>query len=302
MPNARKLVVRLKGGLGNQMFQYAAALGLAARHGLDLVVDTQSGFVRDRLYRRQFSLQSFHLPARRANALEQAPFLLESIVDKYVSQRGTFTQRRPWGLHCDERVYRYYPELMSERYDRSLWLDGYWQCEKYFKAIESQVEKAFPISPPADDRFTTLAEGIHQQNAVAIGIRLYEEAPSGAHYTVPFAFYEQMAQRLAKDVERPVFYLFCTVRQPIHEQLALPGVVHYVTHDDGYTGELRTLWLLTQFRYHIMSNSSFYWWGAWLAEKRRPGVQVFASDNFPNPDTIPERWTKQVSRREPSPT
>lgn len=305
MPNVlgvNKLVVRLKGGLGNQMFQYAAALGLADRHGLELVVDTRSGFARDRVYRRRFSLEDFHLPARRASVLEEAPFLFESIVDAYINRRRTFAQRRPWGLHCDERVYQYYPELLSNRFEQNLWLDGYWQCEQYFKDIELRVEKAFPIPTPEDERFTALAQGIHEQNAVAVGIRLYEEAPTGAHDRVPFGFYEQFAQQLAKGVEHPVFYLFCTVRQPIHERLALPGVVHYVTHDDGYTGELKRLWLLTQFRYHIMSNSSFYWWGAWLAEKQWPGVQVFASDNFPNPDTIPKRWTKQVWRRELSPT
>lgn len=275
------------------MFQYAAALGVAARHGLDVVVDTRSGFERDRMYRRKFSLQGFHLAARRASVLEQAPFLLETIIDRYARRRA-FAQFRPWGVHCDERIFRYYPELMSEQHKRSLWLDGYWQCEKYFKDIELLVERAFPIDTPADDKFTALAAKIHEENAIAIGIRLYEEAPPGAHYTVPFAFYEQMAKRVAKDIEHPVFYLFCTVRQPIHERLSLPGVVRYVTHDDGYIGELRRLWLLTQFRYHIMSNSSFYWWGAWLAEKRQRGAQIFASDSFPNPDTIPERWTKQA--------
>lgn len=277
------------------MFQYAAALGVAHRHGLELVVDTRSGFLRDRVYRRHYSLQDFQLSARHTNSLEQVPFVLETLIDRYVSKPPSLVQRRPWGVHCDERVYRYYPELMSDRYDQSLWLDGYWQCEKYFKDIEYRIEKEFLIRTPEDDRFTALARGIDQQNAVAVGIRLYEEAPPGAHDTVPFAFYEQMAENLAKHVERPVFYLFCTVRQPIFERLALPGVVHYVTHDDGYTGELRRLWLLTHFKYHIMSNSSFYWWGAWLAEKRLPGVQVVASDNFPNPDTIPERWSEQVS-------
>jgi hypothetical protein len=132
---------------------------------------------------------------------------------------------------------------------------------------------------------------------VAVGIRLYEEAPPGAHHTVSFAYYEQMAEEIAQRVDRPVFFLFCTVREPIEGRLSLPGEVRYVTHDDGYVGELSRLWLLTQFRYHIMSNSSFYWWGAWLAEKRQSGVRVFASNSFPNPDTIPARWTKDESRR-----
>jgi hypothetical protein len=287
---AHKLVVRLKGGLGNQMFQYAAAFGLAARCGLKLTTDTYTGFVRDRVYCRKFSLQNFHLHIRPASVLEQAPFLFERAIDKYVGSRDVLVRSRPWGLHVEERVFRYYPEIIPRPCGRNVWLDGYWQTERYFEEMGESIAEAFQVPFPEDDRFMTLAEKIDRQNAIAVGIRLYEEAPPGAHDAAPLSFYERVARDLAKDIEQPVFYLFCTVRKPIHEKLNLPGEIRYITHDDGYQGDLNRLWLLTQFRYFIISNSSFYWWAAWLAEKKRSGVKIVVCDLFPNPDTIPNRW------------
>ncbi|MEJ7759399.1 MAG: alpha-1,2-fucosyltransferase [Gemmatimonadaceae bacterium] len=290
MRKPRKIVVRLKGGLGNQMFQYAAAFAVAARNGMELVVDTRTGFARDRLYRRSFSLDKFNVSDRHASFYEQMPFWLEAIADRFIPRARDFSGNRPWGLHIVEKQFQIYPELISRRYDRSIWLDGGWQTEKYFEEMGEPVADRFRIPEPREEKFVALVSEIRQRNAIAIGIRLYEEAPPGAHDAAPFSFYEQAARRVANDVENPVFYLFCTMREPIDGKLDLPGDIRYVTHDDGYTGELNRLWLLTRFRCHVISNSSFYWWGAWLAEKTLPEVRVWAADLFPNPETIPERW------------
>lgn len=294
LPVAPKLVLKLKGGLGNQMFQYAAALGIASRRGLDLVLDTRSGFARDRVYKRHFSLGHFGLRARRASSVEEAAFLFEDAIRSTVGSRGDTTLPRPWGAYRREDTYRYHSDLTRDPDRRSLWLDGYWQCESYFSHVARQVLGAFELSTPTDARFSVTADEVRRENAVAVGVRLYEEAPAGSHDRVPFEYYERVAAQLSRDIKNPVFYVFCTVRDPIRGRLALPGPIRYVTHDDGYIGEAARLWLLTQFRYHILSNSSFYWWGAWLAEMQREDAVVIASDNFPNPDTIPDRWLRQA--------
>ena len=60
------IATRLMGGLGNQMFQYAAGRALAAAHSAELVLDTKTGFVRDRLFRRSYALDPFPIRAREA--------------------------------------------------------------------------------------------------------------------------------------------------------------------------------------------------------------------------------------------
>lgn len=285
-----KLIVRLKGGLGNQMFQYATACAMAERNQMELVIDTFSGFARDKTYQRSFSLSSFNLSARPAKILEQYPFWFEQFIYRHDSKYERVIKKRPWGLFIKDSSTKFHSALLDERFDYNLWVEGYWQCEKYFKDCLEAIAKAYRLNPPDDDKFIALGQAAQQQNAIAICIRLYEEAPPGAHDTTPLSFYEQAACKLAKNINFPVFYLFCTVRNPIDGKLNLPGEIHYVTHDDGYTGELNRLWLLSQFRNHIISNSSFYWWGAWLAEQKWPGVEIYACDLFTNRDSIPDRW------------
>jgi len=285
-----KLIVKLKGGLGNQMFQYATARAMAERSKMELVIDTYSGFVRDKTYRRSFSLGSFNLSARRAKILEQYPFWFEQFIEKYAVKHKTVVKKRPWGLFVKDSTTEFHSVLLDERFDYDLWLDGSWQCERYFKDYSEVIAKAYRLSPPNDEKFISLGQTAQQHNAIAVGIRLYEEAPPGAHDIAPLFFYEQAAHQLAKNIDSPVFFLFCTVRNPIDGKLNLPGEIHYITHDEGYTGDLNRLWLLSQFRNHIISNSSFYWWGAWLAQQKHQEVKVCACELFLNRDSVPEPW------------
>jgi hypothetical protein len=90
------------------------------------------------------------------------------------------------------------------------------------------------------------------------------------------------------------FFVFCTHRSPLLTELNLPENAVFVTHDDGYEGTLERLWLLTQCRHHIFTNSSYYWWGAWLSSVVRgsEGQCVLAADNFINPDGLCPEWER----------
>ena len=288
----KKLVVRLKGGLGNQMFQYASAYAVAKKNNKELIIDTYTGFFRDLVFCRKYALDLFQIKERVEKYKERLPFLLELFINRYLDKEPNLISNRPWGFHLQERYTRYYPEVANLLCDKNIWFDGYWQTEKYFEDQAEDINKIFDIQPPLEEKFLRLVKEIKSQNAILIGIRLYEEAPPGGNDSAPLSFYEKAAEHLAKGLENPVFYLFCTVREPIYQKLNLPGEIRYITHDDGYVGDLNRLWLLTNFKYQIISNSTFFWWGAWLAEKKIPNVKILACDNFHNPDSIPERWTR----------
>ena len=115
--------------------------------------------------------------------------------------------------------------------------------------------------------------------------------PSGYIYVL-LSFYQNAANQLSAKDKDPTFFVFCTTLDAVKDKLELPGPVHYLTHDNGYVGALHTLWLISQCKHHIISNSSFYWWGAWLAERRHSESIVIACDLFTNKDTVPQRWTR----------
>jgi hypothetical protein len=296
MMNNRKLVVRLKGGLGNQMFQYAAGRGLALRNGMKLMLDTQSGFVRDRVYRRTFSLDGFPIHAETVGALGQLPFWFEQGKRRYGLASSHAIENRPWGIFLYESENRFLHEIAEVPLPRNTWMEGYWQSEEYFAGYADLIAGEFALPEPAEPNFMAMGETIMSCNAVAVGVRLFEEVPgqdkSGVGGVTPLLFYEEAANLVARHVSNPTFFVFSTQGAPVWKKMNLPGPTYYITHDDGFRGALPRLWLISRCRHHILSNSCFYYWGAWLSERENPGNVIIACDLFPNKDTIPPRWMR----------
>ena len=288
------VIVQLMGGLGNQMFQYAAGRALAIRNNAELYVDGTSGFARDKVYKRTFELGLMPIVAKRAGLGQQLPYWLEKIRERIAATSPGIVQKRVWGTLIREESLIFEPRLATFTAFDNAWMNGYWQSESYFSDYCNLINRELSPPVPQDAKFLALAEQIDSCNSVAVGIRLFEEVPgatkSGVGGVTPVEFYTQAAHTLAQTVKNPVFFVFCTTQSPILEKLKLPGPVHYITHENGYMGALSRLWLISHCRHHIISNSSLYWWGAWLAERKNPAAQIFASSLFVNRDSVPSRW------------
>jgi hypothetical protein len=292
----RDIIVRLKGGLGNQMFQYAAGLALAIRNDAELLIDVTSGFARDRVFQRTFSLNTFPLQAREAGISGQLPFWFEQIGQRYKFVGSPLLRCRPWGTFIGENELRFLHEVVQFRCDKNVWMEGYWQSENYFADCHDAVFKDFTITVSENSNFLRMARMIETCNSVSVGVRLFEELPgidkSGVGGLVPFSFYESAANRLVDEIGDSTFFVFSTTSANVLDKLNLPGEIFYITPDNGFDGVVNSLWLISRCSHHILSNSSFYWWGAWLGERGNPGTKVIACDLFPNQDTIPSRWAK----------
>ena len=167
-------------------------------------------------------------------------------------------------------------------------MEGYWQSERYFSDYADLIENEISPPIPQDERFTAMAKRMDGSNSVAVGVRLFEEVPK-TKQTAIYAFYTEAAVRLAEKVKDPVFFVFCT-KESIRGKLTLPGEVHYLTRENGYVDEMNVMWLISKCAHHIISNSSFYWWGTWLAERKHRNSVSIACDTFENADCIPPRW------------
>jgi Glycosyl transferase family 11 len=292
----QQVIVRLKGGLGNQMFQYAAGRALAIRTGMQLTLDITSGFIRDRVYQRTFALGVFPIQMEKASFLAQLPFWFEQEWPKYRTGNLSPIRNRPWGTFLYDPAVRYLDDIARYRPNSHVWMDGHWQNEAYFADCRDVIERELALPRPTEPQFLSMAEVIDSCNSVAVGVRLFEELPgpdkSGVGGLVPFSFYEDAAGQLVSRVKDPTFFVFCTTSAAVEHKLRLPGRIYYITHENGFEGAIQGLWLISRCNHHILSNSSFYWWGAWLAERQRPGNLVIACDLFPNRDTIPTRWER----------
>lgn len=298
----RKIVVQLAGGLGNQMFQYAAARALSARLKSELVLDTWSGFAHDKIYRRSYELGVFPIIAREATAWERAPFWFDRSLKRLSITVGARCQHSLVGSkrhRLEEDQLCFLSSLVEGELPLPLWMTGYWQSPRYFDSVANLI--ASELSPPEPKSPVLLQLGAEMRDgpSVAVGIRLYEESPDpkaqSNNRTVkgPADVNVALAE-MAAAVPGARHYVFCTHRADFLNALALPAETKFVTAADGYKNAIDTLWLLSQCHHHISTNSSFYWWGAWLSEKSARGRQpmIFAADNFSNVDTVPANWRR----------
>ncbi len=295
----KTVYIYLNGGLGNQMFQYATARALAMRTGAELVVDTWSGFVRDYQYHRSYELNYLPIQARVATALERVPIWLFRAENKLRGQAPNLVQQRLYGSFLVETELRFIEEIIHYRHAASTWLVGYWQSPLYFQDYAEILCAELMPPQPTQQRFLDIGQLLRETESVALGIRLYEEsanpsahAKDGLIKTVT-EVNAAIARLLALQPNAKLF-LFCTHRLPILAELNLPDSTVFLTHDDGYEGAIERLWLLAQCKHHIFTNSSYYWWGAWLSKNvysaNYKSQHIFAADNFINQDGLCAEW------------
>ena len=298
MLSHRKVITRIKGGLGNQLFCYAAARRLALFNNADLVIDDVTGFARDREYGRQYALDHFRIPVRKATSAERLEPLerVRRGIAKWSSRNKPFTKRRyleQEGLDFDER-------LLSIKVTGTLYLDGLWQSERYFKDVETTIRNDLRIIPPTDAANQRMAEEIRRSDAVALHVRWFKAADSTATSNVSADYYQRAIALMERKVKSPRYIVFSDNPEAARARFNLPdGRVTYVSHNRGDENGFADLWLMTQCRHFITANSTFSWWGAWLAQS--PGKIVItphlvqekiSATNWGFEGLIPDSWQK----------
>jgi hypothetical protein len=291
-----RLVVQLSGGLGNQLFQYATGRAISKRNGAELALDPVTGFARDRRFRREFELGDFPVAAATAIRRERTIAGLNGLARPFLG-RCRSIRRMPWGHVLRESASCFIPEIGSFRMTRDAWLKGYWQSPRYFDEFSALIRSELDPPSPRDPKVLALGRELEGREAVAVGVRMYEETadPAANARTGRVKLISGQAEvvhDLLRNYRDAVPYVFCTHRSPALEALRMPAGTIFVTESDGFRGAVPNLWLLARCRHHVFNNSSFYWWGAWLSEGRhadRPGA-IVAADNFINVDCLPSRW------------
>lgn len=289
-----KTITRIKGGLGNQLFCYAAARRLSLANNAELVIDDVTGFLRDQLYRRQYALDHFHIPCRRATPAERLePYeRYRRGLLKFLSSRRPFSERsylEQKGLSFDRR-------LLALKIKETIYLDGLWQSEGYFKDVEPIIREDLRIIPPTDALNQRMAEEIRNSNAVALHVRWYDAPGSAVGDNISADYYQRAIAQIEEKINSPRYFLFSDVPEDARAKLLLPeGRVTFVSHNKGDENAYADLWLMTQCRHFITANSTFSWWGAWLNPNEEKIVitpkQWFVNETITQ-NLIPQSWVR----------
>jgi len=303
----KKVICILSGGLGNQLFQYSAALNLASRCGAVLSLDTTTGFAKDQ-YQRSYALYQFF-----PNVEIESWFgsLLSFSALKILTLIKLLTRLLHLKKHHDSPLYclKLGPHCILQEHTpistfslstpdfSTLRLSGYFQSPWLFEASETTLLNSMSTYRPTLPLISELAVQLRQRETVAIGIRLYEETSEpelNAHNAVmkPLSDLNSVLQQFLDSKPDCQVAIFCTHRSPLFNRLSLPSNTVFLTGDDNISSAHHTIWLMSQCKHHIFLNSSLYWWAAYLSRVNfDPAEQeIYAADNFINQSCYLKGW------------
>ncbi|WP_164660829.1 alpha-1,2-fucosyltransferase [Tropicibacter sp. Alg240-R139] len=275
------IITRLHGRLGNQMFQYAAAAGLAARVGTQVALDARGAIARG----EGVLTRVFDLPL--VEPKPQPPLKSDSLL-RYGLWRAFGNSpkfRREQGLG-------YNPQF--EDWADSTYLHGYWQSERYFSLIADHIRRAFTFPAFSNTQNAEMAARIGETQAISLHVRRGDYVSLNAHVLCDQSYYEAALARVLESVEgTPTVFVFSDDPQWAKDNLPLP-VEKVVVDFNGPDTDFEDMRLMSLSQHNIIGNSSFSWWGAWL--NQTPGKQVagpskwFGDPNLSNPDILPSGW------------
>lgn len=289
------IIAHLIGGLGNQMFQYACALGMAHRQRCPLKVDV-AAFAGYGL--RRYALDKLGITASVAGAEEvrrlrrraRVEALLPEHVRRYVPVRR-HTVLREHSFAFDSRVLEARGDVL---------LEGYWQSERYFADIAAVVRSEFRLPPAPALVHADLEAQIGAVNAVSVHVRRgdYASDPETRRMyggCCSADYYARAVAEIARAVPSPRFFVFSDDPAWVKDNLRL-GHPTTVVEQHGADADCADLRLMSLCRHHIIANSSFSWWGAWLDANPDKVViaprRWFEADNIDTRDLLPRDWIR----------
>lgn len=283
------ILVSVFGGLGNQMFQYAAARALSLRSGQPLVLDLRH-YAGPREH--GYALDAFSIAGRLGRPEELPPRPrhepLRALGRRFAGRSLPRWQEREPGFAAE-----------VTRLRGPVWLHGYFQSERYFADHAPAIRTEFTPRAAPDAANAALLGEITASTSVSVHVRRgdYVRNPrfNALHGTCPPEYYASAAARMAGRLKDAVFYVFSDEPDWARKNLSLPGAVRVVDHNTGGPAS-EDLRLMSACRHHIIANSTFSWWGAWL--NPRPDKKViaparwFAREGHENPDLLPASWLR----------
>jgi Glycosyl transferase family 11 len=255
------IVTKINGGLGNQLFQYAAGRALANRHRAELVLDL-SWFdnIATGNTQRKFELHNYPIEARMANSKEISNLRL---YHGRVMSRIPFLPRA-W-FHAKEKSFAFDPQF--KKLSDDTYLDGYWQSSYYFEGIGNLIRQELrPIALPGQIN-EDLMQKMTNSKSVALHIRRgdYLSNPTAVNYhgVCSLGYYQAAIEFMVGKLENPTFYIFSDDLEWAKANLNIRYPAYFVDNNPRENA-FQDLRLISSCKNQIIANSSFSWWGAWL--------------------------------------
>lgn len=290
------MIVRIVGGIGNQMFQYAMGLSASLRLGVDLKLDLR--FIEDYSLHNGYELRdAFGICTPEATDRDLRDALgwrsNKNIIKLLGRSKGLFTGG---GLYFekDAGLSGEFSGIVKDGY-----YAGYWQSEKYFIDQEKKIRETFDFGDKLTDETRMLAKEICENKSVSIHVRRgdYITNPSAhkVHGICSLEYYKLAVRYMESKVVDPCFFIFSDDPDWAKNNLGFIKNAVFVGFG-AYRRSYEDMFLMSRCGHNIIANSSFSWWGAWLNSSSSKIVvapkEWFASRKLSSRNLVPSSWVR----------
>lgn len=292
------IAVRLMGGLGNQMFQYAIGRKLALQNKTDLALDLIFfDNIADVDTPRFYELDCFNIQEK---FLSPAKRPVENPDAAFAGKRGKIKLLKHklggqnWQIY-NEPHHNFDPKVLKQT--NNSYLIGYWQTEKYFTDIRETILKDFSFKQLAKGKNAKLLEQIKNTESISVHVRrgdyVTNKHANKFHGTKEQSYYNAALEPILKKTKEPTLFVFSDDPDWCKKNLKFKQKTVYIEGNKKGYEDMR---LMMNCRHNVIANSSFSWWAAWLNQNSDKLVsapkQWFNDPSVNTKDVIPASWFK----------
>jgi hypothetical protein len=291
------IITNIVGGLGNQMFQYACgrALSLYTEQPLRIATDQfngyelHNGFELQRVFNVDV-IQASEIELKRLLGWQSSP-MLRRILGRPIMHWAT---SNCWAA---EPYFHYWSGIKNVR--MPAYLHGYWQSERYFSNAEECIRKDFEFRMPWDEDDLNLRERMHAQPSVSIHVRRGDYATSSnknIYAQCGIDYYRNAIRLIQQKVPDVKIFAFSDDPDWVEANLEREfDTIETVRHNIGHRSA-HDMRLMSQADHHIIANSTFSWWAAWLnpsPDKIVVAPSRWFTNGTDDRDLIPSSWIRK---------
>lgn len=286
------IILKICGGLGNQMFQYAMGKSLSIDKNCDLKLDITT---YDKLKNRPFELSIFDIENQIANETTLAKFSYKKNLFTRIQKKIDKLKSPYKRVVIKEQNFNFDRNILDLDVEKGIYLEGYWQSEKYFFHNSETIRKIFTFKPELSIENKKNIELICNTNSISLHVRRGDYLNNKRLFTCSLDYYQKAIEYISKKVSNPTFFLFSDDPDWVKHNLKISYDHHFIINNNN-NNDFEDMRLMSLCKHNIIANSSFSWWGAWLNNNHDKIVIApknwFKDNNINTDDLIPENWIK----------
>ncbi|HBU06926.1 MAG TPA: hypothetical protein DEB09_02490 [Candidatus Magasanikbacteria bacterium] len=282
------IIIKLSGGLGNQMFEYAFGRALSLKYKQILLFDKSIYKKKNKSTPRKFFLNFFNVDILSFSSVLISKIFV--IIDLLFIKlfKINFIKK-------EQQIHKYDDKLKISKFGIN-YFDGYWQCYKYFEEFDDIILEDFTPKIVWTGRLKEIDDKIVNSNSVSIHVRRGDYVGNKDYEVCSLGYYQKAIDFFEINFNNLVFYVFSDDIEWVKNNLKFKNASVIFISGSGFN-EAEELILMSHCKHNIISNSSFSWWAAWL--NKNSNKKVVIPDRWSNveklksvPDLLPDSWLK----------